>query len=132
MDLKTVLKDKRPSLSSSSITTYNSILKNLHKKVFGDDQSMELQDYQKEKPILAELSKLPANKRKTILSALVVLTNKHNYREAMLEDIKEYNIEISKQEKSKTQEENWLQPEVLETKLQQLKRNADLLYKKNI
>ena len=83
-----------------------------------------------EKPILAELSKLPPNKRKTILSALVVLTNKKEYREAMLNDINDYNKQIAKQEKTKNQEENWLKPEVLDNKLEQLKKNADLLYKK--
>lgn len=131
MDLKKTLKEKRPNLSASSLITYNSILKNIHKKVF-DDKAIELQDFHQEKPFLAELSHLPPNKRKTILSALVVLTNKKEYREAMLNDINDYNKLIAKQEKSKTQEENWLEPQVLDNKLklEQLKKNADLLYKK--
>ena len=39
----------------------------------------------------------------------------------MLDYIKDYNIEISKQQKTSTQKANWLEPEVLETKLTQLK-----------
>jgi len=132
MDLKQKLKELRPSLSASSITTYASILKNLHRKVFGDDKVIELPDFKRVKAILGELKDTTPNKRKTILSALVVLTDDKHYRDMMLSDIKDYKTEISKQEKSKTQEENWLEPQVLESKLQQLKRDADLLYKKKL
>ena len=129
-DLKETLMKQRPTLSESSITTYNSILKNLHKKVFGDDNSDHMEDFQNTSAILSYLKDIPPNRRKTQLSALVVLTGLKAYRDAMLDDIKEYNIEISKQEKTPTQKANWLEPEVLETKLTQLKRDAELLYKK--
>ena len=36
MNLKEYLTKEKPNLSASSITTYNSILTNLYKKVFGD------------------------------------------------------------------------------------------------
>ena len=36
-DIKEFIKSKRETLSASSITTYNSILTNLYKKVFGED-----------------------------------------------------------------------------------------------
>ena len=90
MDLKKTLKEKRPSLGDSSITTYSSILKNLHKKIFGEDKDFQLGNFQKEKLILSELKDLPPNKMKTILSALVVLTDSKTYRDAMMGDIKDY------------------------------------------
>ena len=94
MDLKTKLKELRPNLSASSITTYNSILKNLHKRVF-DNKELELNDFQDTKSILAYLKDIPANRRKTILSALTVLTGVPEYREQMLGDIETYtNIRI--------------------------------------
>ena len=89
MDLKTKLKELRPNLSASSITTYNSILKNLHKRVF-DNKELELNDFQDTKSILAYLKDIPANRRKTILSALTVLTGVPEYREQMLGDIETY------------------------------------------
>lgn len=130
MDLKSVLKDLRPELSASSITTYSSILRSIHKKVFGADTALSIKNFENAREILKYLEDMPPNKRKTILSALVVLTNDSIYRREMLSDIQEYNKTIAKQEKSKTQKENWLETDVLDTKLQQLKRNADLLYKK--
>jgi len=130
MDLKSVLKDLRPELSASSITTYSSILRSIHKKVFGADTALSIKNFENAIEILKYLEDMPSNKRKTILSALVVLTNDSTYRREMMSDIQEYNKTIAKQEKSKTQKENWLETDVLDTKLQQLKRNADLLYKK--
>ena len=87
LDLKITLKELRPNLSASSITTYDSILRNLHKKVF-DKEPIDIKNFNNVKPILEELQKLPVNRRKTILSALTVLTDNKKYRDAMLEDIK--------------------------------------------
>jgi len=54
------------------------------------------------------LKDVPPNRRKTILSALVIVTNKAEYRDKMLSDVRDYNKEIQKQEKTPTQEENWV------------------------
>jgi len=128
-DLKEYIKEKRPSLSASSITTYNSILRSLYKKVFGDGE-IDKSKFEETEPILAHLKDLPPNKRKTILSALVIITDDKKYRELMLDDIKDYNHEISKQEKTETQRENWIGMEQVKTLWDALKRNADLIYKK--
>ena len=128
-DLKDYIKEKRPSLSVSSIKTYNSILCSLYKKVFGAGE-IEKSKFEDTDKILEHLRDLPPNKRKTILSALVIITDDKKYRDLMLDDIKDYNHEISKQEKSETQKENWVGMEQIKTLWATLKKNADLLYKK--
>jgi hypothetical protein len=128
-ELKELIHSKRPALSASSVTTYNSILKNLYKKVFGTGE-IEPKKFEETEKILAHLKDLPANKRKTILSALVIITDDKKYRELMLEDIKTYTHEIGKQEKSETQKQNWVAGADIKQLWEQLKRNADLLYKK--
>lgn len=128
-DLKEFIKDKRPTLSASSIITYNSILRNLYKRVFGNGD-IETKKFDETSKILEHLKELPSNKRKTILSALVIITDDKKYRELMLEDIKEYNHEIGKQEKTETQKENWVEGADIKTLWANLKRNTDLLYKK--
>lgn len=130
VDLKELIKNKRPQLSASSITTYNSILKNLYKNVFGSGD-IEPKHFDETDKVLAHLKDLPANKRKTILSALVIITDDKKYRDLMLDDIKTYNHEIGKQEKSETQKENWVAGADIKQLWEQLKRNADLLYKKS-
>jgi hypothetical protein len=128
-DLKEFIKEKRPTLSASSITTYNSILKNLYKNVFGSTE-IDKSKFDDTDKILSYLKDLPPNKRKTILSSLVIITDDKKYRDLMLEDIKDYNHTISKQEKSETQKENWVAGADIKTLWEHLKRNADLLYKK--
>ena len=78
----------------------------------------------------AYLHNIPANRRKTILSALTVLTGLKEYREIMMSDIETYTQEIAKQQKTESQKENWLEPNVLQEKWEQHKKNASLLYRK--
>jgi len=129
MDLKAVIKEKRPNLTESSITTYNSILKNLYKKVFGEKE-IDLKNFDDTDKILGYLKEVPVNKRKTILSALVIMTEDKKYRDLMLEDIKDYSEEIGKQEKTETQKENWVETDGVKSLWDCLKKNTDLLYKK--
>jgi hypothetical protein len=129
MSLKEAIKDKRPNLSASSITTYNSILSNLYKKVFGTGE-VDLGKFDETDKVLDYLKDLPPNKRKTILSALVIITDSKKYRDQMLEDIRDYNHEISKQEKTDEQKESWVGGEEVKTLWETLQRNANLIYKK--
>lgn len=131
MDLKEVIKKARPTLSDSSITTYNSILKNLYKKVFGD-KAINLDDFENSAKILKHLENTEPNKRKTILSALVVICKDPKpYRSLMLTDIKDYNAEVNTQEKSDDQKEFWIEPGQLQSIYEKLKKEADYLYKKS-
>ena len=130
MNIKELLKQKRNNLSASSITTYSSILKNLHKKVFGKDKEMKENDFDKCDEILDYLKDVPANRRKTILSALVVLTGKDEYRNQMNEDVSTYNREIQTQTKSDTQRENWIEKNEIEKIRNELENDAKILYKK--
>jgi integrase len=128
-DLKEYIKEKRPSLSASSLTTYTSVLRSLYKKVFGDGE-INKSKFEETDKILNHLKDLPPNKRKTILSALVIITDDKKYRDLMLEDIRDYSKEVSKQEKTETQKENWVESSQIRTLWETLKHNASLLYKK--
>ena len=132
--IKDIIQSKRPSLSANSLTTYTSILKNLFKKVFSNEETFSAElfdkDYQK---VLSFLQDIPFNKRKTSLSALVVLCpdNKH-YRELMMADIEAYNTDIAKQEKTPTQKANWIESNEIANLWNKMKIDVDLLYKKQI
>lgn len=128
-EIKEYIKNKRPSLSASSITTYSSILKNLYKKVFGDEE-IDFKKFGDTEKILKHLEDVPSNKRKTILSSLVIITDNKKYRDLMLEDVRNYNKEISKQEMTDKQEENWVTGGEIQSVLGELKTTADALYKK--
>lgn len=127
--IKDYISKKRESLSKSSLTTYGSILKNLYEKVFSDKE-YDLTKFSDSKKVLDFLKDIPPNRRKTILSALVIITDKKEYRDVMAEDVRDYNKEISKQEKTETQEDAWVTGTDIKTLYDELKKNADLLYKK--
>lgn len=130
MNIKEELKNLRPNLSEGSLKTYSSILRNLHKKVF-ENQEIEKSNFNKCDEILEHLRDVPANKRKTILSALVVLTDKNEYREVMNGDVSDYNKEIQKQEKTETQRENWITTDEVREVFNRLENDAKILFKKS-
>jgi integrase len=127
--IKDYIHSKRPTLSKSSITTYASILKNLYLKVFKDDD-MDLGKFDNSEPVLSFLKDMPPNRRKTILSALVIITDKKAYRDLMADDVRDYNKDINKQEKTPAQEASWVETNQVKEVCDDLKKVADLLYKK--
>ena len=82
--------------------------------------------------ILEHLKGLPTNRRKTIVSALVVISDQKPYRDLMLEDIKNYNHEIMKQKNSPGQELSWVDTSDVKSLYEKLKDVGYLLYKKKI
>lgn len=128
-ELKEYLHKKRPTLGNSSLITYTSILKNLYYKVF-EKEPIDINKFEDTEKILNFLKDIPPNRRKTILSALVIITDNKKYRELMLEDVRDYNKEIHKQEKTPEQEASWVNSNQVKEVWEELKKDADLLYKK--
>lgn len=127
--IKEYISTKRPTLSKSSLTTYSSILKNLYLRVFGEGD-VDLSKFDNTEPVLKFLKDVPSNKRKTILSSLVIITDKKPYRDLMAEDVRDYNKDISKQEKTPAQEASWIETNDIKQVYNDLKQNADLIMKK--
>ena len=127
--LKEYISQKRPTLSKSSLTTYGSILKNLYKKVYGDEE-YNMEKFNNTEPVLKYLEAIPPNRRKTILSALVIITDSKSYRDLMLKDVRDYNKDINNQEKTEKQKESWVEKEEVNNIYEDLRRNADAIFKK--
>lgn len=128
-ELTDFIKSKRDGLSASSLKTYTSILKSLYGKVFGDEK-INVKRFDETDKVISYLKDLEPNRRKTILSALVVITNKSAYRDLMMDDIQKYKTEINKQEKTDEQKENWVDGDELNRTFDAYKKETDLLYKK--
>jgi hypothetical protein len=104
--VETELKHRRPNLNASSLKTYVSILFNLHKKLEATDETLEW--FNDDTKILEYLKDKTPQTRKTVLSALFVLTANENYQKQMLEDCKHTNELYKSQKKSQKEEENWM------------------------
>ena len=126
--IKELIVENKPNISKSSITTYLSILKNLHIKVFGDN--IDVSNFKKADKILKFLEGVEPAKRKTVLSALVVITDNKKYRDQMLKDIEEYKTNESTQKKNDKQSESWVDTQTIDDIFDKLSKNANLIYKK--
>jgi len=123
------LKENRPTLSESSLKTYNSILSNLYKKVF-PDKELDLAKFNDHKKFISFLKNMDGSKRKTYLSALVVFCpNCDEYRDLMNKDGQEYNAQKKLQKKTDKEEDNWVEQDELQTIYSELETEAKKLYK---
>ena len=129
MNLGEFIKSKRPNLSESSVKTYLSILSNLLKKVYGTNEFSidKLNDSTK---ILEFLKDYTPNRRRTILSALVITTELPEYRTLMMEDSNNYATQIATQVKTQKQQDNTITQDELQKLLKKHKNIATRLYKK--
>lgn len=123
------IKKQRPNISDATVKTYSSTLSALHKKIFGEP--IDLDNFKNVKKIMEHLKDKPPQTRKTVLSALFILTGIKQYQNQMKEDIETYKNDVSKQEMSEKQKENFKSQDEITSKLNELKANADVLYKKN-
>jgi hypothetical protein len=115
--LSETLLQNRPALKESSLSTYSSILSSFYTKMKGEDGLQFFRNNAKE--ILSSLKDVPSNKRKTLLSGLYILTGIKEYQNLMIEDCKVVNSQNKLQEKTVTQEENWLSFQDIQLKYQQ-------------
>jgi integrase len=133
--MSTIIKEEiiklKPNISQSSVNTYNSILKNLYKRVFKDD-NYDLKKFESTAPILSYLKDLEPNKRKTILASLVVITDNKRYRDQMMKDIEEYKANESNQVKNDKQTDSWVDTSEIDNIIKDMEANVSTLYKKKI
>lgn len=125
---ETIIKMK-PNISKSSVNTYNSILKNLYKRIFGDGDVV-MSNFEETTKILSHLKDIEPNKRKTVLSALVVITDNKKYRDQMMKDIEEYKSNESNQLKNEKQTESWVEKDEIAELYEAMTKNVKILYKK--
>jgi hypothetical protein len=122
------LKHNRPNLTLSSLYTYSSTLSALYKKVFGNN-IIDLDKFNDTEKILDALKDKEYNAKKSVLAALYVLTNKDEYKHDMMNDIKQYDENVAKQEMSNKEKQKFKSQDEIRTILNNLKSEAEHLYK---
>ncbi len=110
------------NLKESSVKTYLFNLNKLHKKIF--DKPIENLDFLLDvDKVIDALADLKLSTQKTYYASIVVSMDAmkekkfekalDKYREIMLDNIKDYNEDIKKQNKSETQSKNWISMKAL-------------------
>lgn len=125
------LRENRPNLSNNSVKTYVSILKNLYKKVY-PNIPLDLDNFKNQDKFIKHLEDVDGSKRKTYLSALVVICGNdcEKYSTLMNEDAVNYNQEQKKQKRTEKQTENWIEQDELQNIISNLEVEANKIFKK--
>ena len=82
--IKEKIEENRPKLNPTSVKTYVSILFNFHKKMESNIENLNW--FSNDESILKNLQEKSPQTRKTILSALYVLTGNEQYQKQMVKD----------------------------------------------
>jgi hypothetical protein len=109
--LAKMLKEARPNISKSSIITYSSYLNTLLKnKVPDEPTEADIVEYlnKNSSEIIKSIKEKPISTKKTILSAVFIITKNEEIHKEMMKLIQDYNDHDIKQEKTETQKENWI------------------------
>lgn len=124
------LRENRPNLSNNSVKTYTSILKNLYKKVY-PNTPLDLDNFKNQDKFIKHLEAIDGSKRKTYLSALVVVCGDdcEKYSTLMNEDGVKYNQEQKKQKRTEKQTENWIEQDELQNIISNLEVEANKIFK---
>lgn len=125
------IKKNRENLSASSLKTYRSILSNIYKSVYPDDNSFSFKNFNNDELILEHLKDLEFNKRKSKLAPLFVLTGNKRYHESMIKDIQQYNDHQDKQEMTDYYKDNMVSIDDVMTIFKSLERNMKILMEKD-
>jgi hypothetical protein len=136
-ELKELILENRPHLSEGSVKTYVNCLKNLFSSVFPKtdfNHKLFFADYKK---VLEYLNNVKYNVRKTILSALVVISKGEKdkvveaYRNQMLEDAEKYNTLEKQNKMSDSMKDNWISWDEVLSILNKLKNQVYWIFKED-
>ena len=140
--MEALMKQNKPNLSVNSLATYCSLLRNLYEEMFKTN-NINLEKFKNTDAIIhhlnndnrinkktGESSPYTSNQKKTILSALLTLYPDDKLKKMMMLESEKYDKTISEQHKSQTQSKNWVNQDEVKEKWNELKKEADYIYKK--
>jgi len=131
MDFTDQLKEAKPNVSASTIKTYNTILKTIYKKVFGTDETPDIEKFKDVEKIFEYIKDAPLQTQKTKLSAIMALAPVAVYRNRIYEIQKELTKETEKSEMTEKLEIAEITPEEMKAVVKSVKKNADAINKKS-
>ena len=134
VDMKAYLKERKPELSDSSISTYNSSLSPLYKLIFPEDKETDPSKFNNSSMVLKFIEgndkyNNPRYKR-TLLAGLYAMTGQEIYKKEQQKARHIAETILKDQHKTEKQEENWVEPEEIREKWIELQKEALATYKK--
>lgn len=110
-ELKEIIMLNRPNVSRTTVATYLSVLKNLYYSAHEPTDKIDVKWFRDQDAVLKAVESHPVRTRKTYLSAVLVINN-GRFNNKILEKVAEDNENIkqidSSNEKTETQQDNWM------------------------
>jgi len=130
MDFANIIKTLKPNIANGSIKTYNSLLKNTYKAIWGDTLTPDIEKFKDTEAIFNYIKEKPVSSQKTIVAAVTLVAPSKEY----VTKIAELKKQIKTQDDTmlmseKQQEKDVSKHEILE-KYEALKKAAEYLYAK--
>jgi len=128
------IKSERPNLAASSITTYSNVIRSAYRDIYKDEEIDYKKMIKEHEHVLEKLKDVPFNVRKTILSALVVISGESEkaqraFRDQMMEDARQYNALQKTNKMTDQQKENWISWTEIEKVVENLKKKYYYIFK---
>jgi integrase len=122
MEIVELIKKNKPDIAASSVKAYASLLRNLHKNIFGDSERI-VSDFDKTAKVVPYLKTLPNLQQIQKLSCILAINQSQVYKDMMMQATAERSPQPI------TKKANWIESEQIREKYEQLQHEAACLYK---
>ena len=122
MEVVELIKKNKPTIAESSAKTYASLLINLHKAIF-PDTPFSVADFNKTAKVIPYLKTLSNPQQIQKLSGILAINQHVAYKDMILQATE------AKKPQTLEKKENWIESDQIREKYEELKHEADCLYK---
>jgi hypothetical protein len=130
MDFTPLLVAAKPGAKPNTIKTYNTVLKTIYKKIWGETDAPDIENFRNTEAVFRHTRDDPIQTRKTKLSAIMALTPMTVYREKIFEDSQQHKKLTEASIMTQKLEVAEITPEEMASVVARVKTNAEATYKK--
>ena len=122
MEIVELIKKNKPNIAESSVKTYASLLTTLHKNIF-EDQPISIANFNKTAKVIPYLKTLTNPQQIQKLSAILTINQNELYKNMMQKATED------RKPQTTDKKANWIEPNEIQFKYDQLAHESDCLYK---
>ena len=131
MDFTPLLIAAKPAAKPNTIKTYNTVLKTIYKKVFGETDAPDIENFRNLEAVFRHTKDDPLQTRKTKLSAIMALAPMPEYREQIFKDSQQHKKLTEASVMTEKLEAAEIKPDEMASVVARVKTNADALNRKS-
>jgi len=131
MDFTDLLIAAKPAAKPNTIKTYNTVLKTIYKKIWGETDTPDIDNFKNLEAVFRHTKDDPLQTRKTKLSAIMALTPMPEYREQIFKDAQQHKKLTEASVMTEKLESAEIKPDEMASVVTRVKTNADALNRKS-